>query len=82
MRAINKPREIEVVQYQAGGDLPPGVFIREDGKASVWNELHGSAIRLEPGDFVNITDPRDYYPIKREVFEKTYTLLDTPAPIA
>ena len=59
----------------------PGLVltIHEDGPASVLNELHGSAIRLEEGDFINVTTPGDYYPIKAEVVATRYELADVEA---
>jgi hypothetical protein len=38
----------------------------------VWNALHGSRINLKPGDFVNVTNPQDIYPIDRDTFARTY----------
>lgn len=68
-----KPVEASLVQFT--GNLIPGVKIRDNGSAFVWNELHKSEINIERGDFVNITTPGDYYPIKKEVVERDFEKL-------
>ncbi len=52
----------------------PGLTLtlRHDGSATVFNALHGSQIKLREGDFINVTTPGDYYPIKAHVVAERY----------
>lgn len=76
MRFRKKASEADLVRYQPGGDpLPSDVRTRltpDSSDIEVWNALHGSWIRLSPGDFINVTAPNDHYPIKRSVVETSY----------
>ncbi len=76
----------ELVQYTRGtsrngsrylhmhqdGSAWPYVQIRQDGTAYVWNELHRSEINLDDGDYVNVTTPGDFYPIKAAIVAESY----------
>lgn len=71
MKFKRKAIEVELNEYKLG-EITKGVRTREDGSAFVWNELHKSEINLEPGDFVNVSNSGDYYPIKKEIVASTY----------
>lgn len=76
MKAIKKPIPIEVEEFQPDNrQWPHGVDKGDDGHYFVFNSLHKSAIRLEAGDFVNVTDLNDLYPIKRAIFYATYDVV-------
>lgn len=80
-KAIKKPIPIEVEEFQPdrapwplcvelkGGDMY-GYF--------VYNRLHDSFIKIQPGDYINVTDKTgcDIYPIDRITFEKTYDIVE------
>lgn len=44
--------------------------------ASIYDQLHFTWIKLERGDWVARGPDNEYYPIKNEVFTKTYELVD------
>ena len=64
----------ELVEYHFG-ELPLGVHLRDNGSVYVWNELHHSEINLDDGDFVNVTMPGDFYPIKSAIVAESYELI-------
>ncbi len=73
MRYRKKAVECELIRFD--GTVPEGVSevrLLENGGACVWNELHGSAINIEVGDFINVSTPGDIYPIKAAVVAETY----------
>ncbi len=79
MKFRTKPAECELIEYRPATwqtDMPGDVSIRtrpdDLQRAAVWNELHQSAINLEPGDYVNVTNPGDYYPIKAHIVAAKY----------
>lgn len=72
------PREIEAVQFwpdQHPWPLDVGLPPDADYYA-VWNGLHGSWIAIQPGDWVNVTDEGDTYPIAQQVFAERYEPVD------
>lgn len=75
MKAIKKPIPIEVTELRAGESLPLGV-IWKDGFLYVRNKLHNSDIQTKFGDFINITNPDDIYPIEKDVFKNTYDVIE------
>lgn len=80
MKAVKKPIPIEVERFDPNKKpWPRGVEADSSGLGGtqyfVWNELHGTKIPLEAGDYVNVTDERDTYPIKQHVFAATYDIL-------
>lgn len=84
LTAVKKPIPITVVEFVAPTEAAPlqeHVQQRDDGTFFVFNAKHQSEINLAPGDYLNVTDAGDVYPIARDVFERTYDLVtDTPAP--
>ena len=75
MKFKKKAMECELVCFVGLGDpLPDGVEIRytTDGGVEVWNALHGSWIKLELGDYLNVSTPGDIYPIKAHVVTESY----------
>ena len=80
MKAIKKPIPIEVVVFDPLGPGHPGVKIGAGAgteyKPAVWNALHQSWIGLSPGDYLNVTNPKDIYPIAKAVFETTYEVVE------
>jgi hypothetical protein len=74
-QAVKKPIPITVFELTENATLPAGVNLQgEPGDLRVWNELHKSWIGVKTGDYLNVTDPKDVYPIDRDTFEKTYDL--------
>lgn len=75
------PKRIIVFEFGAS-EVPQGVKIRkfhteEDTVWKVWNELHQSWINIKEGDLIRYDlQPKDVYPIDREVFDKTYKLVE------
>lgn len=80
MKYINQPRPKEFEQFWPKEHAwPYGVAVAVDHGGSyyaVWNELHQSNIRIEEGDWVCVDDPGDVYPVKRVIFEATYTSVE------
>jgi len=75
MKFKKKATVCDLIEFQAGGPLPPDVEVRiPHGGSSfeVWNALHGSWIKLDPGDYINIPTPGDYYPIKASIVAINY----------
>lgn len=60
-----KPNPQMLIQYP--GDADKFVTKREDGTCFVWNAKSKSEVNIEPGDFINITNLEDIYPIKPDV---------------
>lgn len=81
--AAKKPIPITVVAFE--NDVP-GLpeFVRVEMEQlvgtnlvqfKVWNELHKSFIGFKIGDYLNVTDANDVYPIDRDYFDKHYEVL-------
>lgn len=80
MKAIKKPIPITVEQFQPERTpWPPNVHADLSGLGAaeyfVWNALHGAKIPIERGDYINVTDANDTYPIKADVFRATYEIV-------
>lgn len=79
MKAIKKPIPIEIVEFDPNSLSPDGVSIsgndEEPSAFAVFNKLHSSWIGLKPGDYLNVTDLGDVYPIDRATFERTYDVV-------
>ncbi len=88
MKAIKKPIPIEVERFDSNLPMPR---IRERAKVQtrpgagnyqVWNEKHFSWIGFEHGDYLNVTNVDDIYPIAKDVFEATYDVVNNELPAA
>lgn len=81
MKAVKKPIPIEVEEFQPDRLPWPLRVHSDDAGYYVLNELHGSSIKIQPGDYVNVTDKtgRDIYPIDRATFERTYDVMAEPS---
>lgn len=75
MKFQKKAVQVELVQFTRTGPENGYVRARSDGTFFVWNDLHKSEIGIEYGDFINISTPGDYYPIKQHIVESTYDRL-------
>jgi hypothetical protein len=78
MKAIKRPTPITVeVFYPESKPWPRNVKESKTnpGEYFVYNKLHDSPIKLERGDFVNVTEPNDTYPIAKKVFKATYDVV-------
>jgi len=67
--------ECELVEFHPGDPLPKDVEIRINravGSPEVYNALHKSWIKLDPGDYINVSTPGDYYPIKAHIVAASY----------
>ena len=77
MKAVKRPIPIEVVEFHPDTVLQLGViFMGTPNGYRVFNNLHKSYIGVEIGDFLNITNLDDVYPINREVFFNTYDVVE------
>lgn len=56
----------ELVQWTFGN------FTWHDEVGEIWDYLHETWIKLEPGDWIAEGVNGEFYPIKRDVFEETY----------
>lgn len=80
MKAVKKPIPITVEVFDPHKKPWPR-NVQEDRSGLggveyfVWNALSGEKRSIEPGDYVNVTDDSDTYPIKRQVFEATYDIV-------
>lgn len=72
MKYQKKPIVVELVEFTRTGPENGYVRARSDGTFYVWNDLHKSEINIDYGDFINISSPGDYYPIKQHIVESTY----------
>ena len=78
MKAVKKPIPIDVQLFDPDAippSIPLNVTFRGDSGWQIWNPLHKSFINLKKGDYVNITNPEDTYPIEAEVFQNTYEVI-------
>lgn len=75
MQAIKKPIPIEVAEFTGGPSFQYQQRPKIGGGFEIWNALHGSWIGIEKGDYINVTNPQDTYPIQRKVFEETYDVV-------
>lgn len=89
MKAIKKPIPIDVEEFQPDRrPWPLGVVNNVTGddlttpQYQVWNALHSSWITIQPGDYVNVVDGQDLYPIDRATFERTYDIVEARATVA
>lgn len=81
MKAMKKPIPITVEEFQPDQEpWPNGVSYDIDGNGAreyyVVSTLHGVKVPLEAGDFVNVSNEKDLYPIKRDVFYATYDIVE------
>lgn len=80
MKAIKRPIPIDVVKFppDAGDVIPVDVTLRssEKGRWEVWNALHASWVGFSEGDYLNVTNEQDVYPIEAQVFAVTYDVVD------
>jgi hypothetical protein len=73
---IKKATIVEANQFWNNETVPIGVRINEYGKAYVVT-AHYQKVYLEPGDWiVPEPDGEHYYPIKNDIFTKTYICVD------
>jgi len=76
MRFRKKPIEIEAVRVMdvRKGPLDPYLRLLAPYGAvmEVYNRLHDSWIKVRPGDWINITDINDLYPIAESYFHEHY----------
>lgn len=77
MKAIKKPIPIEVEEFQPNVQPWPKQVHSTPQGYEVFNALHESWIKIQPGDYVNVTDKsgQDIYPIDRATFERTYDIV-------
>jgi hypothetical protein len=80
LHAIKKPIQIQVEEFQPHiTPWPKGVQVdqleKDPVEYFVYNELRGTRAFLLPGDYVNVTNEHDLYPIARSVFDATYDVL-------
>lgn len=81
MKAVKKPIPITVEEFRPDRKPWPMNVQADDSGLNgreyfVWNQLHGSRIGLKPGDYVNVSDPADTYPIDSETFNRTYDVVE------
>lgn len=76
MKLRKRPIEIEAFQVTLNASMPPQLWLRtrwtHERGYEVYNELHDKWLGFALGDYVNVTDPRDYYPIHRDYIERCY----------
>lgn len=71
---IKKQMPAELIEVKAGEKLP-GCVEDAGNHLRVWNAPQECYISLQYGDFVNVTDLKDIYPIAKEYVEKYYIKL-------
>ena len=75
-----KPTQVKLIQLKELLELDQenDIEIREtpSSEYEVYNKLHQSWIKLELEDYINITTPGDYYPIKKHIVEASYIPLE------
>lgn len=83
MKAIKKPVPIEVEEFIPSKQPWPQCVGKIDltdhaVEYYVYNKLHDSRIKIQSGDYINVTDitGTDVYPIEAAVFRKTYTVIE------
>lgn len=86
MRAVKKPIPIDVVEFNGMSPLEVKTRRRHVGdddnpSHEIWNAKHESWIGLNVGDYINVTDLGDTYPIARDVFARTYDVLPVESPV-
>ncbi len=70
MKYRKKAIEVNLIEFT--GEPNNYVKTRINNSTYIWNNLHKSEINIEIGDFINISTPDDYYPIKKSIVESTY----------
>lgn len=72
-----KPIAIDVICITADNrDEWPDEVKRTEAGYEVYNALHDSWIKFKSGDWINITDPKDRYPIDAATFAATYEAVE------
>lgn len=76
MKAIKKPIPIEVVVF---GEVEPPPFVncrpKIGGGWEVWNQPGQAWVLVKEGDYLNVSDANDIYPIPKGVFEASYDIV-------
>lgn len=75
IKYFKKRIEIKLVEF-VKGESNPYVSFRPDGSAFVWSNHNHSEQNLEPGDFINITDLKDVYPVSKIKVAELYDKVD------
>ncbi len=77
-----KPLEIEAVQFDGHpSNDPPGVFRRPEDNTPYVVTIHDQRCYLAPGDWI-VPEPDGvhYYPIKADIFARSYESADHVVP--
>ncbi len=87
MKYRSKPTVVDLIVFHPDQAATlvhthPGLVLvhHPDGSHAIFNELHQSEINLEEGDFINVTRPGDYYPIKPDYVAEKYEPVEEPEP--
>lgn len=68
-----KPIEINVEQFwPSKRPWPKGVTYSSEGGFTVYNILHRSYIKIQPGDWIRQDDMKDVYPIADKIIKEEY----------
>ena len=81
MKAVKKPIPIEVVRFDGGtASIPDGVSYSnnplEFGGWAIFNRARADWLPLKVGDYLNVTDLNDVYPISAEYFAAHYEVIE------
>ena len=76
MQAVKKPTPITVLEIIDMSSVPPDISVERTGNSEfpfqIWNHMSKQWIQFQAGDFLNITNLQDVYPIPKAVFYETY----------
>lgn len=75
VKAIKKPVVITFEKFTGYSDNVK-VQDKEDDTYAVYNKLHNSWIGLKIGDYINIENPEDNYPVDAKYFEEHYEIVE------
>lgn len=75
LKAVKKQIEIQVIRAQDLESHREQFHIELDANGYILNQNTQEYRRAVEGDYINVTDPNDIYPIPRTYFEENYVIV-------
>ncbi len=70
------PKRIHIEIFEPDQEPWPVNVQEHEGGYAVYNGLHDSLIKIQPGSGVRVDNPEDTYPIDADYLEKNYRLVE------
>ena len=83
MKAVKKPIPVEVVQWTESDEsmievvkLGASISFRSTGSGCIYIETLEGVMRANPSDYIIKGPFGEFWPVKKEIFEATYTVIE------